>query len=89
MAPFTSHRHINTVEKIYVYQHVVSIKKEKKPFKVQVRTKFFFGITYSWIYMLNFGNSGNRRSLTCNARLQNYSLFNLISVNTFAKYDYG
>lgn len=42
MAPFTSHRHINTVEKIYVYEHVVSIKKEKKPFKVQVRTKFFF-----------------------------------------------
>lgn len=38
--------------------------------------------------MLNVGNSGNRRSLTCNARLQNYSLFNLISVNTFAKYDY-
>lgn len=70
MAPFTSHRHINTVEKIYVYEHVVSIKKEKKPFKVQVRTKFFFGITYSWIYMSNFGNSGNRRSLTCNARLQ-------------------
>lgn len=30
MAPFTSHRHINTVEKIYVYEHVVSIKKEKK-----------------------------------------------------------
>lgn len=56
---------------------------------MQVRTKVFVGITYSWIYMLNFGNSGNRRSLTCNARLQNYSLFNLISVNTFAKYDYG
>lgn len=72
MAPFTSHRHINTVEKIYVYEHVVSIKKEKKPFKVQVRTKIFVGITYSWIYMYNFGNSGNRRSLTCNARLQNY-----------------
>lgn len=29
MAPFTSHRHINTAEKIYVYEHVVSIKKEK------------------------------------------------------------
>lgn len=72
MAPFTSHRHINTVEKIYVYEHVVSIKKEKKTFKVQVRTKSFVGITYSWIYMFNFGNSGNRRSLTCNARLQNY-----------------
>lgn len=72
MAPFTSHRHINTVEKIYVYEHVVSIKKKKKPFKVQVRTKNFVGITYSWIYMLNFGNSGNHRSLTCNARLQNY-----------------
>lgn len=35
MAPFTSHRHINTVEKIHVYEHVVSIKKEKNHLKYE------------------------------------------------------
>lgn len=62
MARFKSHRHVTTVEKIYyIHVHVVSTKK-RETFKVHARTQISVEITYSVIYMLNFGNSGNHRS---------------------------